>query len=86
MPSRTTLRIVLGALSGGLAVFGFLGVLFGFLGMMGLDPGCTDQASVCAEFDDQGTRTFDQYVEATLVAVCAFLLGTLVVWRLARDS
>jgi glycerol uptake facilitator-like aquaporin len=82
MPSTTTLRIVLGALSSGLAVFGFLGVLGGMFGMMGFD-GCTDGPEICSEYVP---RTFDQHAEATLVAFGAFLLGSLVCVLLARDS
>ena len=82
MPSNEALRFVLGALSSGLAVFGFLGMLIGGLGMMGFDR-CTDGPEICSEFLP---RTFDQHAEATLVAFAAFLLGALVCVRLAWDS
>jgi len=82
MPSNTTLRIVLGALSSGLAVFGFLGMFRGMFGMMGFDR-CSDGPEICSEYVP---RTFDQHAEATLVAFGAFLLGSLVCVLLARDS
>lgn len=58
---------------------GALGVLIGSVNMLGLG-GCFEEACT------PDTRTFDEHAEATLIALGAFVLGSLVCIRLARDS
>lgn len=72
------LRICLGAIAAGLAVMGAIGVLNGAMDLIGLR--CADE--VCPP----DGRTFVQHAEATLIALGAFLLGSGVCIRLARDS
>jgi hypothetical protein len=79
MSSHAVLRFAVGLISAGLAVTGALGVLIGSMDMLGFG-GCFEEACT------PDARTFDKRAEATLIALGAFVLGSLVCIRLARDS